>query len=224
MLPDVVPVDDVLGTSAVTGGSWRLGIGRDYRDLSVAALTLAPGMHAVVAGPPGSGRTTVLRVLAAAARAGAPESTVCVVAADPTAWAGTDATEVVTSFDELRYWPAPGRALLLVDGIEAMGPAAGTALDQLLPAVPPTAHVIVAGRGEAVRGLRPWQRAVTMSRTGVLLRPTAEDGELLRIRLPLQTPLRPVPGRGYLVDAGGLTQIQAARMPALPALAGVGLR
>ena len=46
----------------------------------------------------------------------------------------------------------------------------------------------------------------------------------LRIRLPRDTLLRPVPGREYLVDAGGLTQIQAARMPALPALAGVGLR
>jgi len=61
--------------------------------------------------------------------------------------------------------------------------------------------------------MQTWQRAVTLSRTGVLLRPGVEDGDVLRVRLPRETP-RPVPGRGYLVDAGGLAQIQTAFLPA----------
>jgi len=183
----------------------------------VASLALAPGVHAVVAGPPGSGRTNVLTVLAAAARASAPGSTVSVVAADPAAWDGAQVTEVVGEFADLRHWPPGDRGLLLVDGVEALGPGATAALDRLLPAAPPTGHVIVAGRAEAFRGMQPWQRAVTLSRTGILLRPGPDDGDILRLRLPRETPPRPVPGRGYLVDAGGQAQIQAAFLP--PAVA-----
>ena len=216
VLPDVVPAAEVFGASALTGSGWRLGIGRYYRDLSVASLALAPGVHAVVAGPPGSGRTTALRVLAAAARASAPGSIVSVVAADPSAWAGADVTEIAGTFAELRHWPPDGRGLLLVDGVEALGPGAAAALDRLLPAAAPNGHVIVAGRAEAFRGMQPWQRAVTLARTGILLRPGAEDGDILRLRLPRETPLRPVPGRGYLVDAGGQAQIQTAFLPPPP--------
>jgi S-DNA-T family DNA segregation ATPase FtsK/SpoIIIE len=213
VLPDVVPAAEVLGASVVIGSGWRLGIGRHYRDLGVASLTLAPGVHAVVAGPPGSGRTTALRVLASAARTGAPESTVCVVAADPTAWDGACVTELVGAFADLRHWPPDGRGLLLVDGVEALGPGAAAAMDRLLPAAAPTSHVVVAGRAEAFRGMQPWQRAVTLARTGVLLRPGTDDGDILRLRLPRETPLRAVPGRGYLVDASGQAQIQVALPP-----------
>jgi S-DNA-T family DNA segregation ATPase FtsK/SpoIIIE len=214
VLPERVPAVDVLASSEVSGASWRLGLGRYYRDLTVATLALAPGMHLVVAGPPGSGRTNALRVLAAAARASAPEAIICVVAADPAAWDPAEATELVGAFEQLRRWPPEGRGLLLVDGVEGMGPAAGAALDRLLPSVPAGFHVVVAGRAEAFRGMQPWQRAVTMSRTGVLLRPGPEDGDILRIRLPREPAPRPVPGRGYLVDAGGSAQVQAAFLPA----------
>ena len=213
----MVPAADVLDVSDAEGGTWRLGVGRYYRDLRVASLALAPGMHAIVAGPPGSGRTTVLRVLAAAARRSAPAAPISVVAADPAAWTPGEVTEIAESFDELRHWPGEGRGMLLVDGVDAMGPAAVAALDVLLPAAPPSAHVIVAGRVEAFRGMRTWQRAITLSRTGVLLRPTLDDGDILRIRLPREAPPRPVPGRGYLVDAGGLAQIQAAFLPGVAA-------
>ncbi|HEX6686002.1 MAG TPA: hypothetical protein VF062_24710, partial [Candidatus Limnocylindrales bacterium] len=232
VLPDMVPAAEVLGASGVTGRGWRLGIGRHYQDLELASLALTPGVHAVVAGPPGSGRTTALRVLAAAARESAPESTVCVVAADPAAWDEAGVTEVTGAFADLRHWPPDGRGLLLVDGVEALGPGAAAALDKLLPPPAPTAHVVVAGRAEAFRGMQPWQRAVTLSRTGILLRPSPDDGDILRLRLPRETPLKPVPGRGYLVDAGGQAQIQVAFLPpanahnqpiALPDLAGAGL-
>lgn len=226
VLPELVPAADVLDACGRAGTTWRLGIGRHYRDLSVASLSLAPGMHAIVAGPPGSGRTGALRMLAAAALAGDPDATVCVVAADPGAWAGAPVDEVATGFDGLTAWPGDtGRALLLVDGIESLGPGAATALDRLIPAVPAGGHVIVSGRPEAFRGMQPWQRAVTMSRTGLLLRPTPDDGDILRIRLPREAAPRPLPGRGYLVEAGGTAQIQTAYAePAAPADHTVGVR
>ncbi|MEV6301902.1 FtsK/SpoIIIE domain-containing protein [Actinoplanes sp. NPDC051861] len=207
VLPEVVPVADVLSVSGVSGSSWRLGIGRYFHDLSVASLSLAPGMHAVVAGPPGSGRTSALRTLAASAAA---DGTVCVVAADPRVWEGTRVTSLAGSFEDLTGWPADGHGLLLVDGIESLGPGAAAALDRLMSSVPPGGHVVVSGRAEAFRGMQPWQRALTMSRTGLLLRPSADDGDILRIRLPREAPPRPVPGRGYLVEAGGTAQIQTA--------------
>ncbi|MEV4715226.1 FtsK/SpoIIIE domain-containing protein [Micromonospora sp. NPDC049374] len=209
VLPELVPAGEVLSSSAATGPVWKLGIGRHYRDLSVATLALGPGMHAVVAGPAGSGRTGALRLLAAAARASAPDARVLVVAADPDAWTGTQGTEVAGSFSGLTSQSTTGRALLLVDGIESL-PDAGPALDRLLPGLPAGVHVVVAGRTDAFRGMQPWQRAVTMSRTGLLLRPAPDDGEVLRVRLPREAPPRPLPGRGYLVEAGGLAQVQVA--------------
>jgi S-DNA-T family DNA segregation ATPase FtsK/SpoIIIE len=214
VLPETVPVAEVLRVSTVAGTTWRLGIGRYYRDLKVAALALAPGMHAVVAGPPGSGRTTALRVFAAAARAGAPDAAVCVVAADPTGWDPTQLTELVGSFDELVGWPPEGRGMLLVDGVDAMGPGVGAALDRLFAHVAVATHIVVAGRAEAFRGMQAWQRAVTMSRSGLLLRPGTDDGDILRIRLPREAAPKAVPGRGYLVEAGGAAQVQAAFLPA----------
>ncbi|GIJ31630.1 cell division protein FtsK [Micromonospora sediminimaris] len=209
VLPELVPAGEVLSASAAAGPVWRLGIGRHYRDLSVATLALGPGMHAVVAGPAGSGRTGALRLLAAAAHASTPDARVLVVAADLDAWTGAQGTEVAGSFGGLTSPPTTGRALLLIDGIESL-PDAGPALDRLLPGLPAGVHVVVAGRTDAFRGMQPWQRAVTMSRTGLLLRPAPDDGEVLRVRLPREAPPRPLPGRGYLVEAGGLAQIQVA--------------
>ncbi|MDG4825746.1 FtsK/SpoIIIE domain-containing protein [Asanoa sp. WMMD1127] len=216
VLPELVPAGEVLPASTVVGQTWRLGVGRHYRDLAVATMDLGPGMHAVVAGPAGSGRTSALRLLAAAARAGDPAATVAVVTADPDVWAGAAVT-CARAVGDLPPWTAAGRGLLLVDGMESLGPDAGTALDRLLPGLSPGVHLVVAGRADTFRGMQPWQRAVTMSRTGLLLRPAADDGEVLRIRLPREAPPRPLPGRGYLVEAGGLAQVQVAMLPLPPA-------
>lgn len=213
VLPELIPAAEVLGASAISRTTWRLGIGRHYQNLTVATLALSPGMHAVVAGPPGSGRTTALRVLAAAALSSVPSAAVRVVTADPDGWDLTGVSDVVSSIDGLPGWDPSGRGLLLVDGIETLGHGAAQALDRLIPALPAAVHCVVAGRPDVFRGMQPWQRAVTLSRTGLLLRPSLDDGDILRIRLPRDTPPRPVPGRGYLVEAGGLAQVQVALPP-----------
>ena len=85
----------------------------------------------------------------------------------------------------------------------------------------PGCHLVVGGRAEAFRGLRAWQRAVTATRSGILLRPGSEDGDVLRVRLPRGSRPRPLPGRGFLVDGGRVEQVQVARTAdrALPVLA-----
>lgn len=212
---------EVASHAGAERSTWRLPVGRRHRDLGVACLTLAPGTHLVVTGPAGSGRTTALRTLAAGLALADPTATVAVVAADPDEWRTVPGVEVATGLGGLESWPPPGRGLLLVDGIEDLGPGAADDLDRAVAALAPGCHMAVGGRAEAFRGLRPWQRTVTATRTGILLRPGSEDGDILRIRPPKGAPLRPLPGRGLLVDGGRAEQVQVARTvePPRPGLA-----
>ena len=97
-----------------------------------------------------------------------------------------------------------------MDGIESLGPGAAQSLDRLLTTLPAAVHCVVAGRPDVFRGMQPWQRAVTLSRTGLLLRPSLDDGDLLRIGCPATRRPDPFPAAAYLVEAGGLAQVQVA--------------
>ncbi|MGF1652168.1 MAG: FtsK/SpoIIIE domain-containing protein [Actinomycetales bacterium] len=200
---------------------WRLPVGRRHTDLGVACVALAPGTHLAVTGPAGSGRTTALRTLASGALLADPAATVAVIAVDPDEWRTLPGVEVGARLADLQSWPPDGRGLLLVDGVEELGPAVADDLDRAVATLAPGCHLAVGGRAEAFRGLRPWQRTVTATRTGILLRPGSEDGDVLRVRLPRGAPPRPLPGRGFLVDGGRAEQVQVARTaePARPGLA-----
>jgi DNA segregation ATPase FtsK/SpoIIIE, S-DNA-T family len=215
---DISP-EEVLGSSTIAGTAWRLGLGRCYRDLGIVTLSLAPGMHVVVAGPPGSGRTSALRMLATAACAADAGALVQVVSPDPAEWTDLPLVDAFGSLGEIIGPPQGQRRLLLVDDVESLGTGSGAALDRLLSTAPAQTHVVIAGRPDAFRGIQVWQRALALSRTGLLLRPTSDDGDVLRIRLPREAPLRPVPGRGYLVEAGVPEQVQVARIRTPEAMA-----
>jgi S-DNA-T family DNA segregation ATPase FtsK/SpoIIIE len=221
VLPADVGFSEVAEHAGTDRSVWRLPVGRRHADLGVACLSLAPGTHLAVTGPAGSGRTTALRTLASAALLAEPAATVAVVSADPDEWRTLPGVEVAARLADLESWPPGGRGLLLVDGIEELGPAAADDLDRAVATLAPGSHLAVGGRAEAFRGLRPWQRTVTATRSGVLLRPGSEDGEVLRVRLPKGAPPRPLPGRGFLVDGGRAEQVQVARTPepARPGLA-----
>jgi len=218
VLDEKIRAEEVLVASTISGTSWRLGIARRYRDLQTATLSLAPGMHVVVAGPPRSGRSSALRMIAAAGKVADPTAIVQVVSPDPARWrAGwpeeqfpAPAIEVASSLEELSSRTDGRRWLLLIDDVESLGTGAGPALDRLLSTAPAGGHVVVAGRPDAFRGMQVWQRALTLSRTGLLLRAVGDDGDALRTRLPREAPLRQVPGRGYLVEAGVPEQVQLA--------------
>lgn len=186
------------------------------------ALDLAAGVRLVVVGPPRSGRSTVLRLLAAeAARVGWP----VVLAAPPGSplASGPGSARLVVPGDAAADVGAPPESptLLLVDDSEQFTDGeAGEALREWLRVPESRLSVAVVGRSDDLattyRGL-----AADVRRThrGVLLRPSVVDGELLGVRLDRRAVGGP-PGRGVVVGpawwgvefaAGGAVPVQIAQ-------------
>jgi S-DNA-T family DNA segregation ATPase FtsK/SpoIIIE len=170
-------------------------VGVAERDLSPAVLRVAPGAHVVVAGPPGSGRTTALATLAASARAAGAR----VVVLAPGAPAPTDvvAPEGVSFVfvDDADRWPADDPVLTAL----ATGSRSGT-------------HLVVGVRADRVRvAYGHWVRELLAHRTGLLLQPDADlDGDLLDVRLPRRFAVALRPGRAWSVGdphGDGIVQV-----------------
>ncbi|MEM7273518.1 MAG: FtsK/SpoIIIE domain-containing protein [Actinomycetota bacterium] len=199
-LQTTIHLADLDEPSTIDGDRWRLVIGTRHDTLATAHLDLRAGIHAVVTGPPSSGRTTALYTIAAAARAAEPELAIGGLGigdigrpiGDPAAL-----TEL-----------AEGGGLLLVDDLEHLAPDMTTALEAVLARPPTGVRVVVAGRPETFKSMQPIVRHLTAGRTGILLMPAADAGEVFRLRV--RPPDRQVPGRGHIVTAGTATLVQLA--------------
>lgn len=176
-----------------------LGVGGD--DQSPVAVDLfAGGGRLMVAGPPRSGRTTVLRLILKQARHRdvlicAPRRSALVEAAQ------ADGIHVLTPEDPpIAVSPAGLQPLLvLVDDSEAfLDTQVGDALTELLRSGRPGIAAVVAARNDELavtyRGVGNEARR---SRAGLLLQPEPGDAELLGLRLPRTYSAQP-PGRGVL--------------------------
>ncbi len=182
-----------------------------------AVLNLRPGEHATVAGPPGSGRTNTLRLVALQLRDASPDLVIVGVTSESDSTllestaldAGGSCAEIEhvlkMAADDDRRW------IILVDDAERIDVEDGPLIDL---ARTPSSNVtmIVALRSSAGRATYGhWTRIVRASGIGVLLMPEGVvDGELLGARLPRTTRLQQVPGRGYLVAAGRCDVVQVA--------------
>jgi len=227
-LPSRLP-GDALDAGRAPGrvsGGVPLGVGGDA--VQPVALPLHDAPVQLVAGPPGSGRTSTL--LALAQRLHAAGRWVVVVAprrSALSAWATSvvaplpdpgDAAAVVDALAAARRGGGSG-AVVLVDDAELLaGGAVDDALVEHLRAV--SAHrgetaaagaLVAAGTGPdlaaAFRGLVP---EVRRARCGLLLHPLgASDGDLLGVRLPRTASAAP-PGRASLVQRGEVTTVQVA--------------
>jgi len=179
-----------------TGGRLRihLGVGGDAaRPVSVALGTGARRL--LIAGPPHSGRSTVLRTIAAQLDRVAP-----VVAAAP-------ARSPLVTVARERGWrllspnDAPGDppepAIALVDDLEEFrDTASGERLTGWATAGVP---VVAAARSADLAGdYRGLGALLRRAGCAVLLQPTPADGQLIGITLPRQGPAD-TPGRGVLV-------------------------
>ncbi len=219
-LPTSVAMDRVRASRSA-GGPLRIPVGITAADLGSALLEVHPGDHVAIAGPPRSGKSSLLQVISSQLRLLLPDAVqlaVCDPARSPLAgWQSLDGNgtvEQLESYLELAT-SAGGHWFILVDdaGQVAEAPAIADLLDAR-----PELHVIAAGRTSAMRGtFGSWIRTVRTSRTGVLLQPDLPgDGDLLSVKLPrrITTPL--VTGRGWVVSGGDGELAQMALPPTSP--------
>ena len=205
-LPDAVPLQAL---PAAPAGRVVLGVSGDGPDvLHLDLSALGPGL--LVAGPAGSGRSTVLLVLARGGH-GLP-----VVALAPRPSPLRDLPGCLHGDDPaaLRSAMGEGACLLLVDDVELLtdGPC-GPLLEDLVRTARDTGIVVVTAgtTAELAGGFRGVAVALRRARTGLLLSPeSAGDGDLLGLRLPRSTGGRLRPGRGLLVLRDGGTPVQVA--------------
>ena len=215
LLPERIEAHRLRDAGAVvaTGTEpWSIPVGFADSTLAPAALKLYEHEHALIAGPPRSGRSSALISIAATVLAGRQPPTVVAFAPRRSPLRGLAAPVIVCEdYAELdrTLEPIEGRALLLVDDADTVPDPLGV-LDRWIAKAGPGRHVIAAGRNDGIRrqyGL--WTQRVREGRCGVLLVPDHEmDSDLLGTALPRQHRMAPMPGRGYLVSDGAIDGVQ----------------
>ncbi|MCB1002367.1 MAG: hypothetical protein KDB40_23950 [Acidimicrobiales bacterium] len=222
--PDAVPVDRVrvlppsIDVAQVADGAarrddeqWWTAVGLAHHDLSTACVTIARGEHAVVVGPPRSGRTNALAVLRRGWTIARPDAAQVVVS--PRRVPASELAAVARdALAEVRAEIERGReVLLVVDDAERLPDDTGELA--ALAASPPDGLVIVAAcRPEALRAAHgSWVTAMRRHRRGVVFAGCDElDVESLGVRLPRRPPLAARPGLAWLIGDGEAQLAQLA--------------
>lgn len=206
----------------------RIAVRFALGDLGLAPVGFAlhDGEHALVLGPPGSGRTSALAAIGAAAGPLA-----VVVADEPTDLCrrlGLDPVPVAEverlvtrrvvrgepgdrhDCPEGSEPPSPGRRVLLVDDADRATDPDG-ALGRIAADAATRLHIVAAVRPDRLRSAYGgWLSELRASRSGVLFRPGPVDGDLLGATLPARLDLPAVAGRGVVVSAGAAAVAQIA--------------
>jgi DNA segregation ATPase FtsK/SpoIIIE, S-DNA-T family len=197
----------------------ELPVGISDDSLGPAILTLGPGDHALVAGPPRSGKSSTLALIAALIRAADPATVLVGICDDRSPLHPLEALDAAGTLAELahivRAAPTDGRRwFLLVDDAPRVQDVGGV-MNSVLQSRRPDLHVIAAGRSNDLRSYGHWTRTLREGRTGILLQPDlANDGDLLGgIRLPRRLAVPLLTGRGFVVNAGEATLAQIALPP-----------
>lgn len=221
------PDDSVAAASPVVRGRpgpdarLALVVGLGDRDLRPRRLDLEPGDHLLVAGPPRSGRTTALRLLATQAARQAPGRTV-LVTARPDPAPHPDGVRVLRAIDDLwtlldAWVAAPGPTgpttgptpVVLIDDADSVH---HDRLDELVRSADRgRVTLVAAARVDRLRRPAPhWTRAVRDSRVGLALGAPG-DTDLWGVRRPARVTDRWPAGRGVLVADGTTEVVQVAR-------------
>jgi S-DNA-T family DNA segregation ATPase FtsK/SpoIIIE len=220
VLPTRVPLEAVLHAEGSDGDPRFVPIGIGDDALAPIGFELFEGDHALIAGPPRSGKTTALLVVASVVARMYPEVQLLGVALRRSALRdGAGLARVVSTPEELdalieEIRGAEGVKLLLIDDAETVEDPRRILAD-LLSAPGTGVHALIAGRAETFRALGHWSNPARRSRTGLLLAPDVQmDGALLGATLP-RRPAPPVrPGCGYLVRPADFELVQVATVSA----------
>lgn len=204
--------DHPLPPATVTPHEVTVSMGIAEADLEPVTMTLGDGDHALIAGPPQSGRSTALVHLAVALRAADPALVLVGIASERSPLYGrseldahgslADLAHIVrASVTDQRNWVIMVDDAGRVDDDGSLAAAIGCGRAGL--------HVIGAGRTDDFRSHSAWTRPLRRSRTGVLLKPdVATDGDVFTARLPRRLPVALVTGRGFVVNGGEPTLAQ----------------
>jgi len=215
-LPDVVRRSTIAAGARADRAPWTIPVGISERTLMPAGFALHDGGHALVAGPPRSGRSTTLVTLAEVVRTTSSAVRIVAVAGARSPLATCAASHRVLEPEGLRaelddLAAQPGGLLVLVDDADLIGDEDG-AMATLLGRRRPDIHVVAAGRNDSLRTLYGhWTRTVRQSRVALLLQPDLDlDGDLVGLHLPRRPSVPLSVGRGYLVGAGESDIVQIA--------------
>ena len=208
-LPQHIRLEDLPAGAHLEDRSIRVRFAVSDLDLEPAGFTLHDGEHALVLGPPRTGRTGALAAIGAAARAAGAH--VVVVADRPGELSTLLGLEAVPA-DSLDQDAAGEevRRLLLVDDADRVGDPAG-----LLAAVASStggrSHLVAATTADRLRSsYGSWLHEMRSCRTGVLFRPGPLDADLLGATVPARLVLAPVPGRCVVIADGAPEVMQVA--------------
>jgi S-DNA-T family DNA segregation ATPase FtsK/SpoIIIE len=212
-----LPLDVRLDELAPVPGQVLLGVGGDAAE--PVAVHLTAGSTLLVAGPPRSGRTTVLRSLLA--QLDPARTQVAAPARSPlAAEAAAAGATLLGSVDDLIEAGA-GPTTVLMDNLERFedSPLAERLAARVREGADGLIVVASARSDEIATAYRGIGAALRRNRCGLLLRPGPVDGDVLGLRLPRHHEVVP-PGRGLLVGdpawgqrftTGAPIQLQVAR-------------
>ena len=210
-LPQHIGLEDLPASALVEDRRIQIRFAISDLDLEPAGLTLHDGEHALVLGPPRTGRTCALAAIGAAARTAGAH--VVVVADRPGKLSTLLGLEAVPagSLDEAA--DTESRRLLLVDDADRIGDTAGL-LAGLAASTTGCSHLVASTTADRLRSsYGNWLHELRSCRTGVLFRPGPLDADLLGATLPARLALAPVPGRGLVIADGAAEVMQVALAP-----------
>jgi S-DNA-T family DNA segregation ATPase FtsK/SpoIIIE len=214
-LPDLVRLGDL---PDVEPGSVTIGL----EDVSLGVASVPFAGTFVVAGPPGSGRTSTVEALIESARRSVPGLRTMLVTpargrlADSTEW------DLVAVADDDGERPLADAAasvrsdnlpwLLVVESPpELLGTPFDLDLQDLTKLVRSRGWVVSEGETQPMAGSWPLLQALRSSRRGIVLQPDQTDGDLLfRTQFPRLRRADFPTGRGLLVREGRTWKVQVA--------------
>ncbi len=212
VLPSVVPAG-VLGVGG-TLEERRVRLRFAMCDLRLRPIGFAlhDGEHAMVLGPPRTGRTSALAAIGVAARrAGA---SVLVVSDRPSSdLAALLGVAPITAeqLDAAGPQDGPSRCVALIDDADMVRDSPDGALAGVVSDRGSRLHVVASATAERVRSsYGHWLTEMRSCRTGLLLRPGPLDGDLLGVALPPRLGLAPRPGLALIIENGAAELCQVA--------------
>lgn len=199
-LPTVLSSTDLAVPSSM-GSRLRIPIGLSIDDVREVALELDQGEHGLVIGSAGSGRTSLLSLIAD--QLARPDVDEVVV------W-GPD-SPATERLRELLSVDRP--TVALIDDVERLGDEAAEALRQACRSDNPHLRLIVATSPDHVRSIRSPVADLRARGTGVILAGQASDSDLLRIPLTMLPGGSRIPGRAHVCSRGHAVGAHLATLP-----------